>query len=185
MGVMTYFAAARCDGAVHPLFVHRKGVAVNTETLYGHQKLVRAPLMAALAQLGGVRAMFGIVLFFYFTSVGRCRGDGIFAVFGRSCCLVGVGHAVKENAQHPVSRPRFASGEHSRAHDENDYAYCHALVHGTTLKRTKLLFFFFLVFALFRFLSLFAVFLFELLFFLFDLLYELFFSRIFFAFLPA
>src|SRR3990172_5693467 len=127
--------------------------------------------MASLAQPGGVRAFFGILMFSYFPAARRCCAD-ILAAFGRSCRLVGVRHAVKENAQHPVSRPRFASAEHSRAYDGNDYAYCHLLVHGTTLKRTELLFFFFLVLALFSFLSFFAVFLHELLFLLLNLFRE-------------
>jgi hypothetical protein len=110
-------------------------VTVEAQALYRHKKFIGASLMASLAELGSVRAVLNILLFFCFICIDRGTGADTLIPVGRWRSFIGVGHAVKERSEHLVARSRFASEKHGRAHENHKYRYYRSLLHSVNSKK--------------------------------------------------
>ncbi len=121
-----------------PFFLRLKRMTVEAKALYWQEKFIRAPLMASLAELGGVRTMFGILIYPRVTLIDRSAAAGIIVPSGRRRCLVRVRYAVKERAQQPVLCPCVAPTERGNGDDTHAYGYYFSLAHCKKIKRNYL-----------------------------------------------
>ena len=85
-----------------PLLLRLYGMTVWAKFFRRHEELIRAPLVASLAQTGGIRTMFGTTFFY----LSRSVGTSLFS-FGLRDGLVRVRHPVKEKTENPVPCPGF------------------------------------------------------------------------------